>query len=415
MPMRWRGRRSAEDVPALPVTRNEGLAAALHLSPWLRGIDPDLAGLFGGLGAGMAERIGTVDRCLQLNAQQIATMPLRYKHRESAAPFQPAWVTDPDPAWYPNGIHDALFSVVWSVYARGDAYLWVTSRYATGFPATWTVLDPLTMDVEYDRGERRYTSNGTPLSAGDVLHVQRNPNGSLVGTSALHAYGASIASAAMAEAYAADVFRSTGATRVALKSTQRRLDHEQAEQLQADWVAAVSRRLGAPAVLPPDLDLLQVLSVSPKDLMLLESREWDARQIAAAFGVPAMLLNIAISGGLVYQAPVQLFDLWWRSELMPCAVKLSEALSRWLPRGHWVEFDPSASLKPDLAALVNIYSKAYADGAVSLDEYRAAVFDLPPLPSDFASELVEEPGAHASESVDGPPLPDDMDVEVTTV
>jgi HK97 family phage portal protein len=323
-------------------------------------------------------------------------------------------VTDPDPAWYPNGIHDAVFAAVWSIYARGNTYLWVTSRYETGYPATFTVLDALTMEVENDHGERRYKSNGYPLRPGDVVHVQRNPNGALVGNSALEAYSASIASASMAEAYAADVFRSTGATRVALRSTQRRLDPDQAAQIQADWVAAVARRMGAPAILPPDLEMLDPLSVSPKDLMLLESRDWDARQIAAAFGVPAMLLNIALSGGLVYQNPVQLFELWWRSELMPSAVKLQEALSRWLPRGHWVEFDPAASLKPDLAALVQIFSKALADGAVTVDEYRAAVFDLPSLTTqgDQATVLVEEPGAHGSEVADGPPIPDNMDVEV---
>ena len=64
---------------------------------------------------------------------------------------------------------------------------------------------------------------------------------------------------------------------------------------------------------------------------------------------------------------------------MPCAVKLQEALSRWLPRGHWVEFDPSQLTRPDLPRRQTIYSKAYADGAMTVDEYRAAVFDLPPL------------------------------------
>ena len=64
-----------------------------------------------------------------------------------------------------------------------------------------------------------------------------------------------------------------------------------------------------------------------------------------------MLLNVAVAGGLTYQNPIQLFGLWWRSELMPAAVKVAAALSRWLPRGHWVEFDPSQVLRPDLETL----------------------------------------------------------------
>jgi len=412
--MRLRLRR-ARDVPRLPVGRAEGLAVAFGGNPWLRGLDPDLAGLFGDLfgTGGMSERIGTVDRCLQLNAQQIASMPLRYRHDANAAPFQPRWISDPDPAWYPGGIHFAIFAAVWSIYARGDAFLWVTSRYQTGFPATWTVLDALSMTVEEFRGERVYESNGVPLDAADVIQVSRNPTGALRGTSALAAYSSSVTSAFLAERYAGDVFQSTGASRVALRSTQRRLSEEQAQEIQDQWVAAVARRLGAPAILPPDLELLEALTTSPKDLMLLESREWDAKQLAAAFGVPAVLLNIALSGGLVYQAPVQLFDLWWRSELAPCAIKIQEALSRWMPRGHWCEFDPSAALRLDPEKLVGIYSKALADGAVTLDEYRAAVFDLPPLSEgDMSAELIEDSGVHVSDAGEVPLVPEPMSPEV---
>jgi HK97 family phage portal protein len=342
------------------------------------------------------EQVGTVDRCLQLNSQQIASMPLRYRHSEATSADRPAWVSDPDPAWYPNGIHDAIFAAIWSIYAQGEAFLYVTSRYADGYPLTWTLLDPVTMKVEDEGGMRWYQSNGHPLDPGDVIQVMRDPTGALRGRSSLDAYWSNVSSAAAADSYAADVYYSTGVNRMALKSS-RRLDAEQAAAIQAQWVAAVSKRLGAPAIIPPDLELLQALTISPKDMMLLESRDWDARQIAAAFGVPAILLNIPVSGSLVYQNPAMLADLWWRAELMPTAVKLQEALSRWLPRGHWVEFDPSASIRPDLSTLVTIYSKALADGAVTADEYRAAVFDLPPLrEGDQAADYYEEAGTHGS-------------------
>src|SRR5262245_12022220 len=259
--MRLSLRRSRESH--LPATREEGLGAALRLPLPLtlpQGFDPELAGLFG-FGSSLVERIGSVDRCLQLNSQQVASMPLRYKCTPSASPFQPRWVTDPDPAWYPNGIHDAVFSAVWSIYARGEAVLWVTSRYETGYPATFTVLDPRAVDVEQEGGQRQFASNGVDLNPNDVIQVQRNPNGALRGTGALEAYSASVASAYMAEAYAADVFQSTGATRVALRVTSphARPSQEQAQELQSDWVNAVRRRGGAPAVLPADIELLQAL------------------------------------------------------------------------------------------------------------------------------------------------------------
>jgi len=360
-------------------------------------------GWFEALPGGASSRsVGTVDRCLQLNAQQIAAMPLRYRHTESTQGYEPLWVHDPCAAWYPNGIHDAMFAVVWSIYARGEAFLWVTTKYESGYPRTWTVLDPTTIKVREVAGTRAYWSNDVPLDPRDVLQIMRNPNGALRGTSALEAYASNVASASAAENYAADVYYSTGASRVALKS-QRRLDQAQAQQIQADWVAAAAKRFGAPAILPPDLELLEAISVSPKDMMLLDSRDWDVRQIAAAFGVPAILLNTSVSGGLTYQNPEQLFGLWWRTELMPCAAKIAEALSRWLPRGSWVEFDPWQVLRPDMATLTTLVIQAVGAELLTVDEARALVFDLPPLregEADQAAAYYEEAGTHGATDAD---------------
>ena len=80
--------------------------------------------------------------------------------------------------------------------------------------------------------------------------------------------------------------------------------------MKAQWINRVGG-LSEPAVLPPDLDF-QELAFSPKDLTLLETREWDAKQIAAAFGVPAPLLNMTLAGGLTYQNP-SASSIWWRS------------------------------------------------------------------------------------------------------
>ena len=321
-------------------------------------------------------------------------MPLRYRHATDTLGYEPAWVHDPDPAWYPNGVGDAIFAAVWSLYSQGETFLWVTSRYENGYPRAWTVLDAVTMNVTEKRGARAYRSNGFDLDSRDVIQVQRNPHGALRGTSALRAWATSIESLYQAESYAADVYASTGVNRVALRSS-RRIDSAQAKQIQADWVEAVGRRLGAPAILPPDLELLDGISVSPRDLLLLESREWDTRQIAAAFGVPAMLLNIALEGGLVYQNPQQLADLWFRTELLPASVKLARALSRWLPRGHWVEFDSGQALRPDLKTMIEVATAAIAAEILTPTEARAWVFDLPPLPAgEAAEEIFEEEGAH---------------------
>jgi len=391
-----------DDVLGLHPRRGSGsqwaTSAPSSLVPWLQSWwNAGQAVPTGPQGAGS---VGTANRCLQLVSQQISTMPLRFRGQ-----YEPAWVSNPDPVWFPNGIGDAIFAAVWSIYGWGDAFLYVTDRYeSNGYPRLWTVLDPAQVTVDHDpQGGRRYRAGDVYLDAYDVLQVSRCPNGELRSTSALDAYASNLAAAAAAETFAADVFYAGGIPWGALKPS-RRLDSTQAAELQAQWSARASARRGAPAVLPPDVEFEQ-FQINPKDLLLLESREWDAKQIAAAFGVPAFMLNMDQAGGLNYANPEMLFETWWRTELYPVGRRVESALSVWLPRGNWVEFDPSATLRPDLATMSETWLGLLAAGVVTEDEVRAAVLDLPALTEGEALDMIDEPpGANAAQlSVVPPP------------
>jgi HK97 family phage portal protein len=343
--------------------------------------------------------VGSASRCLELVSQEISTMPLRFRGN-----YEPMWVSNPDPVWFPNGIGDALFAAVWSLYAWGDAFLWTTSRYEdSGYPRNWTVLDPAQVTVEADpSGGRSYRVGELELAAENMLQISRNPSGQLRGTSALAGYASNLAAASAAEAFAADVFVAGGVPWAVLQP-QRRITAEQAAELQAQWVARSGTRGAAPAVIPPDVTFTQ-FSFSPKDLLLLESREWDAKQIAAAFGVPAFMLNLPQADGLNYSNPEMLFTTWLRSELYPKARRVEAALSLWLPRGNWVEFDPSFLTRPDLQTMSAVVLASVQAGVLSPDEGRAMLWDLPPLAQGEALAMIDEPsGASTSEAVAATP------------
>jgi len=376
--------------------------------------DPDLAGLgptsiewYLATGAWasptVAERVGTVARCLQLVAQQIATLPLRFRGGDQ----EPLWVSNPDPVWFPGGIGSAIFAAATSMYGYGDAFLWCTSRYATGYPQTFTVIDPRAVVVEADpRGGRLYRVRDSYVSPDDILQITRNPGGGLRGTSALEGYAPNVAAAMAAEVYAADTFNGGGVPWAVLQTSEP-VDEEQAQAIKAQW----ARRTGGalPAVIGPDIAYKE-FAFNPKDLMLIESREWDAKQIAAAYGVPAFMLNMEQAGGLNYSNPVQMFETWWKSELHPAVRRIDAHLSTWLPRGQWVEFDNADLLSPDIAAKQAVYSKAYADGAVTLNEYRAAVFDLPPVEEGDAVALIDEPPGAKTNDAPAPAAPPVLEV-----
>ncbi len=356
--------------------------------PQVQWFSSQLQGL--GFNPRLIDRVWCATRCLQLNAQQIASMPMRF-----LGTSQPAWVTSPDPSWYPNGISDAVFTIVRSMYGYGDAFIYITSRYANGLPSGWTVLDPACISVEVTDGMRMYKSSGRLLNPSDVVQISRNP-GAVRGNSALGAFGSYMWGSLSAGELQRQVMGDNPNPNSVLKS-QRKLTADQAGLLQTQWSEATSTRRGLPAVLPPDIDFQQ-LSFSPKDLMLLEGQEFNARVIASAFGVPAFMLNMPLAGGLTYQSPEMLVDQWWRLELRPAGKRITDALSsQMLPRGSSVHFDSREVLAPSPTELHKIWLEAGAAGYVTPDEYRQAVLQLGPLGEAGAvDELLQPPSAGAS-------------------
>lgn len=359
----------------------------------------------------LIDRVWVANRCIQLCAQEIASMPLRFFGSNL-----PAWVSNPDPVWYPNGIGDAVFAAAWSMYAWGDAFIYITDTYANGQPSAWTVLNPEPMSVEQaPDGTRRYRSGNDYLDSNRVVQVMRDPRGGLRGTSALRSFAPHLW-AADAAAELGRLMMGEGSTPNSVLKSKQKLTAEQAQALQAQWVNATAVRRSAPAILPPEIDFEQ-LAYSPKDLLLLEAQQFEARVITAAFSIPPFLMGMPLEGSLTYQSPEMLIEQWWRVELLPASRRISQALSaNMLPRGSWVEFDAREVLAPPLPDLVKAWSQLLADGAVTIDEYRAAVLRLPPLaPGDQvgAVEEITTPAVAASNNVQPlrPALPQDAVVE----
>jgi hypothetical protein len=319
----------------------------------------------------LVENVWTANRCQHMNSNAISTMPLRHFGGR-----EPAWVANPDPAWYPNGIADALYAIVWSMYGWGDAFLYITSRYTTGYPSAWTVLDPAPMNVEVRDGLRRYRHHQQELNPQNVVQITRNPTGAERGTSAIKAY-APYTNGLLAAGDLTRVMMGTTVPQYALRP-KRTVNEAQALALQNQWVSKTSTRGGAPPVLPPDMDL-EKLGFSPEELLLLGVQTFNSQVIATAYGIPAVLVNLPLEGGLNYQTPVLALELWWRSELRTTAGRITSALnSTMLPAGQYVEIDARDFLAPSYKELIESWEKVVAMGAATPEEFRAAVLKLPP-------------------------------------
>jgi hypothetical protein len=284
-------------------------------------------------GAELAQRVWVANRCQQLNAQQIASMPLEFHGPDGA---EPAWMSSPDPHWYPNGIGDAMHAIVDQLYGWGFSCQYVTDFYADGFPRTWTVLPSAAVNIEMRDGNRVQARRGNPRPAtGRADRPQPGPEPARqLGVARVRADGVGSAGRREPVDVGQPGRHPAGCAEVDGRRRLRRL-----EALQDQWMAATMRRNGAPPVLPPDV-AFEVLSFNPSDMSLLETQEFNAKAIATAYGVPSVLLNMAMQGGLTYQNPAALGEMWWRFELRPTATRVANAFSaQMLPRGQWVSFD----------------------------------------------------------------------------
>jgi HK97 family phage portal protein len=88
-----------------------------------------------------------------------------------------------------------------------------------------------------------------------------------------------------------------------------------------------SNNAGKPMLLEGGLDWKE-MSISPKDMDFVESKNSAAREIALAFGVPPQLLGI--NGDNTYSNMQEARLALWEETLIPLLDKIADSLTNWL-------------------------------------------------------------------------------------
>jgi HK97 family phage portal protein len=367
-------------------------------TPWM-GPDGDWSGYGAGRhNGGTFGRVSTAMTCVDLNSRQLGSFPV-YGMR-GIEPFTlPDWRNNPEPELF-DSWPDFMHSAVNSLLLRGETILYCTGRYANGWPARFTTINPDVMDIEFIDGHRTFTLAGEQLDPRDVnLTRYQSWPGAVRGVTPIEWIGQSMVTSGALEQYAAGLATRGGVPWAVLKG-RGSISRPQAEEAQQRWVEAGRRRDGAPAVLGGDLDL-QPVSISPKDMALLELRTFDEQRICAAFGVPAYLVNVAMADGLTYANASQLFEHHYRATLRVMADLLASSWSAWLlPRGSVMEFNPDRYVQPPLGERVNawramfdIVDPATGERGMSVEEIRNAE-RLAPQAADVQGDASRLTGAN---------------------
>jgi hypothetical protein len=336
---------------------------------------PNWGDAAGGLAA-MINRVSVVWGAIDLNASILSTMPpYRVAGRTVVASLP--WMSNPQPEVYTDWTEAAKQLVI--SYMNGEVFVWATSRYSDGTVRTWVVLNPAWVKVEMHGQVRTYEMGGLDVTS-DVLHIRYSSwPGDARGHGPLEALSSNLFGAAALEKYQAGL-AVRGGVPWGVLTAPGNLSSEQAYALRDNFVAARLSAMGAPAVMSGGVTLAP-FTIGPREMALLELRQFDEARISTLMRCPPTLLGLPTGeGSLVYSNVTAIYDFHWRAHLRPIAAALTGAISQWaLPGPQAIELNRDEYVRPSFAervagyaTLFNIHDELTGERGITIEEIRAA-------------------------------------------
>lgn len=321
-------------------------------------------------------KVSTVMTCVDLNSRTLATMPI-YGLYQGNPEKLPDWAENPEPLVYADWIEFAKV-LINSILLCGEAVIWATHVDAYGYPARFVVLDVSQLRIEPNgRGGVHIYMGGELLDPREYCHIKyQSLSGRARGISPLEWVGKNLIGADALERYAAEIAQHGVHSVITTPGPQ---TPRQVDDIKEGWMTNRKANPAAPAVLFGGYKF-DVLTLSPKDMALLDLRVFDETRIAQALGVPAFLAGLPQTDGMTYSNANGLFDFHWRSTLRPLAATIYQALSQWLrPPGHSIEANRDEYVRPGLADRAEAYAKLHGivdeetgERAITISEIRSA-------------------------------------------
>jgi len=245
-----------------------------------------------------------------------------------------SWMTRPDPKVTRNFI---MAKTAKDLILYGRAFWAVTSRYSTGFPATFQwlpanlVQSPNNAPPEWFGPADELEFNGLPLDTSNVIQFLNGNIG--VVYSGRRAIQISLKLDQSAERFASN--------EIAAGYLQQRggepMSGEELGEMAAAWAA--NRRTNAIGALN-EFVTFQSFDQDPSKLQLVEGREYQTKELSRLMDIPAYLLAIDQSGMTYANAQQARQDLLlFGARPLLHAIEERLSMDDVLPRGRHAQFD----------------------------------------------------------------------------
>ena len=261
---------------------------------------------------------------------------------------------------------------------RGNAFFQLQTNRADELTAivplhpdrvTLKLLSDGVIEYHYDENKGRPRA----FSSEEVLHVKGLSSDGLIGFSPISIGAGAVAMAVASEKYGSRWFHNS-ATPSGILSHPGKLKPESRSNIKKSWQAAHgSAKQHSVALLEEGLSWT-ALSVSPEEAQFLETRKYQAEEIARLFAVPPHLLMLLDRS--TFNNVVESNRSFATTCIRPWAIRWEQAirksiLERFTEDGTFVEFNMDALLRPDTKARAEANQIMLQNGALSIDEWRA--------------------------------------------
>ena len=246
-----------------------------------------------------------------------------------------SWFTRPDPKVTRNFIMSNTFS---DLLFYGRAFWYVTSRYSTGYPASFQWLPIANIETPGQTGPQFYTTadevefNGVTIPNENVIQFL-SPIMGMIYTG----------NQAIDTAYKLDqAARRFSTNEIAAGYLQQRggepMSAEDLGELAAGWASA--RRNNAIGALNEFVEWKE-FSSDPSKLQLVEARQYQALELARLANIPPYLVGAPTGTGMTYNNALQARQDLYLFGAKPYIDCIEETLSgdNVIPRGRHIEFD----------------------------------------------------------------------------
>lgn len=314
-----------------------------------------------------------------LIADSLSIMPASV-HEESNGSkarmeVQPGLITSPHPVPIFTRA-EWMHQFTTSFLLRGNAYGLITAVDTRGVPSKIAWMNPDNVTVDESGSLPVYSYSGKPLPLDAVIHIPWYPApGSIVGLSPIGQFRAMMETGMAAERFGRDWFRNGSTPSGHLKYDKGPIDAPAASKAKAQFKAAVA-----------DNDLFvsgsdwtwTALSVKPEEAQFLQTIKATANQIAAIYHVDPADIGGDSGNSLTYTT-LEMNQIKFQTRaLQPIFTRLELHLTRLLPEGQYVKFNPDALVRTDSKTRMEVHDIALRIGMETQDEGRE-LEDKPPL------------------------------------